>query len=218
MVDVMAKNCNFFTGLDTAAKSGQHDDLQPVPRLRHVCAGITFEGRVDFVMKMITLTQGQRAMVDDEDYEFLNQWKWYARRGKRKQTTDTWYAQRTGPRPNKQAIHMHREVLGRMGIQDFPQGDHKDSNGLNNQRYNLRPATVNQNGCNRRKRNGCTSRFKGVHWHKANGSGWMTTIYLEGKLNYLGTFENETVAAKVYDAAARHHFGEFAKLNFNQKP
>lgn len=165
-------------------------------------------------MKTITLTQGQVAVVDDEDYLFLSQWKWYAKRVKRKQATDTWYAERTGPRPNKQHFHMHREVLRRIGFSDFPQGDHKDSNGLNNQRYNLRPATVPQNGHNRRKRNGCTSRFKGVHWHKSKGPGWMAVIHREGKLNYLGTFENEIDAAKAYDAAARLYFGEFSRLNF----
>lgn len=213
-IDLTHGRSHYFLGLDTAAKSSEQHKLQPALRLRPSCAGITFEGRVDFPMKLIALTRGLHAKVDDEDYKFLNQWKWHARRSRRKQTTDTWYAQRTSPRPNKKHIHMHREVLRRMGFTDFPQGDHRDSDGLNNQRYNLRPATVKQNGWNRRKRSGCSSRFKGVHWHKANGPGWMAVIHLEGKLNYLGTFEKETDAAKAYDTAARSHFGEFANLNF----
>lgn len=171
-------------------------------------------GGLFLLMKKIPLTQGKYALVDDQDYEFLSQWKWHAVKYMRNQTIEFWYARRSSPRPNKITIHMHREVLLRAGFSDFPQCDHIDSDGLNNQRHNLRPATVNQNGCNRIKRNGCSSRFKGVHWHKSKGVGWMATIFHEGKLNYLGTFENETEAAKAYDAAAIRIFGQFAKLNF----
>lgn len=204
----------YLNGLDTAAKSGEQRTLQPVLRLRPHCAGITFLGRVDFVMKTIALTQGKHAMVDDEDYEFLNQWKWRALKGRRKQTKEVWYAQRTTARPNRKGIYMHREVLRRAGFEIVPQCDHEDADGLNNQRNNLRTATSNQNHWNRRKRAGCTSQFKGVYWHKNNPIGWMARIYCKGKYHFLGMFSNETDAAKAYDVAALRLFGQFAHLNF----
>lgn len=162
-------------------------------------------------MKTIKLTQGHYAMVDDEDFEFLNQWKWRVLKAQRKNTPPVWYAHRTTPRPHRKAVYMHREVLRRFGFEQFQDSDHKDGNGLNNQRDNLRPVTRSQNLANARKKTGCTSRFKGVYWHKTTNK-WMARI----DRAYIGTFSDESDAARAYDDAASIRFGDCARLNYSQ--
>ena len=163
-------------------------------------------------MKIISLTRGLQTIVDDEDYDFLMQWKWRALKAKRKKTTQVWYAYRTTSRPNRKSVYMHREVMIRSGIENPQQCDHEDSNGLNNQRKNLRHATASQNRWNMRKRTGCSSQFKGVYWHKKTKA-WMARIAQFGKYHYLGLFNNESDAAKAYNDAALRLFGDFANLN-----
>ncbi len=148
-------------------------------------------------MKEIQLTRGKVALVDDEDFEYLNQWKWHALKGR-----CTWYAVRSFPKGN--CIYMHRIL--------FPgavQVDHRAGSGLNNQRSsNLRPATGTQNQGNRGLDRDNRSGVKGVYWHKKSGK-WMARV---GRV-YVGIFENLTDAARAYNAAAQEHFGEFARLN-----
>jgi hypothetical protein len=162
-------------------------------------------------MKEIPLTQGKVALVDDADFEFLNQWKWYAMLNKR-----VWYAVRDvrtsdGSRRLEQ---MHQILI------PSPQVDHRDHDGLNNQRANLRACSVRQNGANKRRwLSKTTSRFKGVFERKNRRTGepngqYRAQIRVDYKLHNLGTFGTEYEAAQVYDAAAKEHFGEFAHLNF----
>ena len=157
-------------------------------------------------MKTIELTQGQVALVDDDDYEWLNQWKWCAHwQGLR------WYAVRRAPTiDGKQyKIRMHRVVID---AQPGQQVDHKDRDGLNNRRDNLRLCTNSQNQANRGKQAGCSSKFKGVTWHKQTGK-WQARIRVHRKGIYLGVFDDEVEAGRAYDDAAIEHFGEFARLN-----
>lgn len=157
-------------------------------------------------MKLIPLTQGKFAMVDDEDYPALSQFTWQAKKGGK-----TFYAGRKITVSFKTCRHvtMHRELLGIAG-----DVDHRDENGLNNQRYNLRPATRQQNGANRRKFvSSSSSKFKGVCWHIRRKK-WTAQIRLNYKLKYLGIFESEIDAARAYDTAAREYFGSFGKFNF----
>lgn len=209
----MSQFCHFAFGLETAAKSTEQQSLQLALRLRPTCAGFTFEGRVGFAMKQIPLTQGKYATVDDEDYDFLIQWKWRALKATRKQVRCVWYAHRTTARPNRKGVYMHQEVLRRCGFEKVQQCDHLDADGLNNQRKNLRPATSSQNRWGMRKRSGRTSQFKGVYYHKVSKK-WMSRIGYLSKHYFLGVFANEIDAAKAYDAAALFYFGEFARLNF----
>src|SRR6188768_2332166 len=94
-------------------------------------------------MKEIPLTQGKSVMVDDEDFEFLNQWKWYASK-----SNNTFYAHRRVGKHGR-FVYMHRLILGIDNISPELFPDHMDRNGLNNQRYNLRIATRSDNNSNR---------------------------------------------------------------------
>jgi hypothetical protein len=157
-------------------------------------------------MKVIKLTQGKEALVDDEDFEELNQYDWFAS----KTRTGNFYARRhlKGSRQaNSKLISMHRQILP-----GHAQIDHEDGNGLNNQRSNLRPATGTQNNANKGKVKGRTSKFKGVYWYKSRGR-WRTGITVHEKFIHLGYFTDETEAALAYNKAAVQHFGEFAKVN-----
>jgi hypothetical protein len=91
--------------------------------------------------------------------------------------------------------------------------DHKDGNGLNNTRSNLRPCTQGQNNMNQRKRKNATSRFKGVTWSAADEK-WKACITANHVQHHLGYFCDEEEAARAYDKAARSLHGEFARLNF----
>lgn len=90
--------------------------------------------------------------------------------------------------------------------------DHIDGNQNNNNIDNLRVCTRQQNIQNMHSRRGA-SKYKGVHWHKRDMV-WMARIGVNGKRVWLGQSKDEVVAAKLYDEAARKHFGEFANVNF----
>jgi hypothetical protein len=157
--------------------------------------------------KEIKLTKGKVAIVDDEDYEWLNQWKWYAR-----ESSGNWYASRreAGGRCEKRAlIHMHRLILGAESGQ-YP--DHINHNGLDNRRENLRISTHSLNLANQRLQKGRSSRYKGVCFHKKRQN-WIAGIKINQKRINLGYFPTETYAAKAYDNAAIKYFGEFAFTN-----
>ena len=164
-------------------------------------------------MKVIALTQGFSTIVDDTDYTELSRFKWHTHRcGKHIYAGRTITLSGHGALRKRKVILMHREILELLGASE---GDHRDGNGLNNQRYNLRPATRSQNGCNQRKTHG-KSRFKGVTWHEKAGK-WQAQICfrVDRKLHtdYLGHFTEETEAAKAYDLAAKQRHKSFAHLN-----
>lgn len=153
--------------------------------------------------KAIALTQGKFAIVDEADYEWLNQWKWnlnsqtYAVRGFYIGN----YKQKT--------LSMHRLII------DAPLGifvDHINGNGLDNRRCNLRLCTHSQNHMNRKHHKDASSKYKGVSWHKPLKK-WRTQIAVKQKGIHLGYFVSEIEAALAYNEAARIYFGEFAKLN-----
>jgi hypothetical protein len=107
---------------------------------------------------------------------------------------------------------MHREVIRLPGHLVV---DHINHNGLDNRKANLRPATRAQNNYNRLaiKRKGATSKYKGVAWKKDKNK-WRARLHFNGKLMFLGYFDNQIDAAKAYDKAAKECYGPFACLNF----
>ena len=163
--------------------------------------------------KQIPLTQGKFAIVDDEDYEQLSCHKWYAFNHH-----CTFYAVRGSSRQKgkRTIIFMHREILG-LGFGDQRQCDHRNGNGLDNGKTNLRMATSTQNNQNRRPRKGTSSRFKGVYWDRGRAK-WRAKIRINGPQINLGRFDSEIDGAKAYDAAAVAAFGEFARINFGDMP
>lgn len=154
-------------------------------------------------MKTIPLTQGRFTIVDDEDYSWLNDLKWQVCKA-----PDTFYAvhaSRIGGRTSM--IYMHVMILGRKGV------DHRDGNGLNNSRTNLRQCSPSQNKANARLYRNNSSGFKGVSWCAQSGK-WSAHIRpFNHKLKHLGYFDSRIEAAKAYDSAALEHFGEFARTN-----
>ena len=156
-------------------------------------------------MKRISLTKGKYALVDDADYEWLNQFKWCA-----KTTPYTTYAIRyVGGWKNQKCVWMHRMIM------DAPEGmdiDHRNRNGLANWSDNLRIATRSQNNQNSLSQNMCTSKFKGVSWFRRDKK-WRAYIVVKRRQIHLGYFESEHKAAKAYNKAAKELFGEFARLN-----
>lgn len=147
-------------------------------------------------MKVIPLTQGKSAIVDDEDYELVSRYKWYANK-----SGNVWYARTMD---GGKTILMHWLIMGGKHI------DHINGNGLDNRRENLRFATSSQQAMNRPSHRGSTSRYKGVSWDSARGK-WLATI---GKPSvHLGYFKNEQDAARAYNEDAVKRFGEFARLN-----
>lgn len=155
---------------------------------------------------IIPLTQGKFATVSSEDYEFIMEWKWWANKS-RTSYGYRWYAARTAP--GRKHVSMHREIAKRAGLPEARDYDHKDRDGLNNTRGNIRPSTRSQNIANSTKAEGKSSHFKGVAWHKASRK-WQACIKVEYKFIYLGVFEKEGDAAQAYLLAAKRYFGEFA--------
>ena len=146
-------------------------------------------------MKEIKLTQGKITLIDDEDFVYLSQWTWRAIKGAR-----IWYAV-----TSLAATRMHRLI---MNTPDNLVVDHKDGDGLNNQKYNLRNCTQSQNIQNMQDRGG----YQGVDYVNRDAR-YRSAITYNGIQIYLGYFKNSRDAAKAYNIAALKYYGVEAKLN-----
>lgn len=144
-------------------------------------------------MKVITLTQNKVTIVDDENYEQLNRFKWVAHKRDK-----TFYAVRHPFGEGDKLIYMHREIIG---IPKNMETDHINGDGLDNRKENLRIVTKRQNQQNQKNRiKQKSSVFPGVCWHPASQK-WMTRIQIRGIRKHLGIFENEIDAYTVYRVA-----------------
>lgn len=160
-------------------------------------------------MIKIPLRDEYETLIDDEDFNLVNQRKWYL------------HIDKTGPNlfyvlssPGGQTMSMHRLIMG-CAKGDGKQIDHIDGNGLNNQKNNLRFCTGSQNCMNRTYANN-TSQYKGVTWKKANQK-WCAQIMMGGRKKHIGLYEKKEDAAKAYDQMAFQIFGKFARLNFDHE-
>ena len=157
-------------------------------------------------MKHIELTQGKVALVDDRDYDRLNQWKWYAHKNK-----NTYYATRSGRLNGKTqtSIKMHREIMNPSANM---KEDHSNGNGLDNTRTNLRVCTNQQNCANRKVSRNNKLGLKGVAFCNTYKK-WTANIKVNYKNKFLGNFFCPWKAAGFYDIAAIKYYGEYAKPN-----
>lgn len=155
-------------------------------------------------MLKIPLTQGKVAVIDEADKELVAGVRWCAVR-----TGYTWYARNYSWVQGKRiALDMHRLLLA---APSSALVDHRDRDGLNNTRANLRICTYGQNIANSKP---CGNRqFKGTTFIKRRQK-FGATICCKGKRMWIGTFATEEEAALAYDSKAVELFGEFARLNF----
>ena len=151
----------------------------------------------------LSLTQGNITWIDAADLAAVSKHSWCIQNAKH-----TKYARR-GSRINGKGFvqTLHQFLTG------YKRTDHIDREGLNNRRNNLRPATVQQNACNKIKTPG-VSQYKGVYLSRKM---WRAMIRIDKKKVHIGNFTTEIEAAKAYDAMAIKIQGEFARPNFPQE-
>jgi hypothetical protein len=158
-------------------------------------------------MREILLTKGMVALVDDEDFEALNRYKWHAS-GRKKVYAD----HKIGPMKGSTSIKMHRAILNLTDPNLVV--DHIDGNTLNNQKYNLRICKFVQNTWNTGKHIDNTTGFKGVHIKSGRKvKRYACVLFANGKHVFGGNFDNPVDAAKKYNELSRQYHGEFAYQN-----
>lgn len=158
-------------------------------------------------MKEIKLTRGLVTLVDKEDFEYLNQWKWCVNKcGK------NFYALR-GVMKNKKniTIYMHR-ILSNNESRLLT--DHINGDTLDNRKSNLRICTHKQNS--RNSKHSISNDYKGI-WYNKKKKYYQSYITVDGRHIYLGKSDTPIEAAIKYDIGAYKYFGEFANLNFKNR-
>jgi len=172
-----------------------------VLRYREKHYGFAFR-RIKLAKSDLADAKHRYAIVDPEDYEKIavDDWQLYNNHNCK------YYAARI---EDCKIVFMHRQIMGN------PAGkviDHRNREGLDNRKSNLRLATHSQNNCNRKQIQG-SSKYRGVNYVK-NRKKWRAAINYNRIYKHLGFFENEEDAARAYDEAAKIYHGEFATLNF----
>lgn len=157
--------------------------------------------------KTIALANGKgEAIVDDDDYEYLSQFKWHLAEG---------YACHSISMGKKNGKRVFINILMHRVVNKTPEGmktDHINRNRLDNRKENLRACTHQQNQANHAKRRGAVSKYKGVSFCKQTNK-WKSAIRISGMGITIGRFSKEEDAAKAYNDNAKKFFGEFAYLN-----
>jgi hypothetical protein len=205
--------CIWIVGIDPPMKVDSRTPLPDTSVRDNLKTGI---------MKEIKLNKGFVALVDDVDYDWLNQWKWHAVGCKkhgfyaaRAVSIGHYKVQDLLGLPRQKLLRMHRVIM------NTPEGfevDHKDRNTLNNQRYNLKNCTHGENQLN--QGNWGKSKFRGVNLTPSkNAYGKIypritAQINIKGKIKHLGCFKTEEDAARKYDEVAKEIYGELANVNF----
>lgn len=158
--------------------------------------------------RTIQLSSGYIAIVDEADFEAVSVFVWSANVCKFKHHSNV-YAYRTVNREkgHPTTLTMHEFLIGMK-----TQLDHRDGNGLNNRRRNLRPADHSQNGGNAKHRSGGTSKWRGVALDKRSRK-WVAQICKNRVNRVIGRFADEADAALAYNFMAQELFGDFANFN-----
>lgn len=159
-------------------------------------------------MKQVLLKSdkyGDRICIySEDDHELVSQYKWSLSKGR-----NTFYARTNSKHPinGTQGFAMHQLIMG------FPKcTDHKNRNGLDNTRENLRSSTVQENNRNATKQRNNTTGYRGVDYNK-NHKAFRARVNINRKSVYCRYFKTAEEAARAYNQAAIKHFGEFANLN-----
>lgn len=156
-------------------------------------------------MIKIPLSQNKVALIDDVDYPKVSVHKWFAER----RNNGRIYAVTNILTPKgKRPLRMHRLIAGKNGFDV----DHRDRDGLNNRRKNLRACTRSQNLMNQLKRKACLSIYKGVTFVKEKKL-WRASIDINLSKKFIGYFSSEKDAALAYNAMARKLFGDYHRPN-----
>jgi hypothetical protein len=155
--------------------------------------------------RLIPLTQGQFAKVSPEDFENLVRLNWCASWEHCSFYARAWdYSERKRVR-----VAMHRVVLGCLAG-DGKQVDHRNGDGLDNRRTNLRLVTTSQNAMNRKLKSSNSSGHRGITWHDRD-KWWRAQIMIQGKTLWVGSFQSLDLAIEAVNSARKTHFGEFAR-------
>ncbi|HNS22727.1 MAG TPA: AP2 domain-containing protein [Sedimentisphaerales bacterium] len=194
-----------FSGFPAGPMCANHSDTPGV--MREIRGGPCRNYRrrppePDAQAQRIVLTNGMVAYVDACDYDQLSRYKWRLVSGG--------YA---GRYESRKCVLMHRQI---MNPPDGMQVDHIRGNRLDKTRANLRVCTPAENARNRAKNAGSSSRYVGVFYNKQR-SRWIVLIRVEGRYQFVGSFDDEEEAARAYDRAAVERLGEFARLNFPEE-
>lgn len=162
-------------------------------------------------MNTITLKTGESVILDFDDFERLKNYKWHRVKICRNGTAYTIYAAR---KENKKSVLMHREI---MNVSSGLTVDHKNGDGLDNRKENLRICSHSQNMQNRIARKTPKCRYKGVKMVKSSVNPYLAYLRCGGKFVNLGVHATAERAAMAYNDGARKFFGEFAKVNEIEK-
>jgi hypothetical protein len=158
--------------------------------------------KLNFMIK-IPLTQGRFALINDEDALKVLPYKWRV-------IQNRYVVGRLGGSSKNHEVRLHRLIMDAPTNMDV---DHKNHDGFDNQKSNLRICTTSQNLANQRpQKRKLTSKYKGVSWGSQRKK-WQAAIKQFGKKIFIGRFDDEKKAAKAYNDMAMKLFGEFAYLN-----